>query len=541
MQIARLNAMLTATAKGFESVFKSAGSSVQTFGSQFASVRAKISAIGGVIGAGAVAYEIISLTKASFDSVDALKDQAEAIGVSVESLSRLQYAAKFAGVDAGTMSSAVGKMVKSLGEAAISGGPVADAIEQIGLDAKALSGMAPEQAFAKIAGAIAAIENPYQRAQAASAIFGKQWQSLAPVLNKGEAGLAGLATESDRLGATVNSVDAAKIEMANDAVDRLGAFITGVANKIAAELSPYITVIADKLVSVGTEGVNAGSIVTTAIEMVAKGIAYATDYLELFKAGWYSLKAGVLAVAGGFIKSIDLIGQGLVALANLIPGVEMEWTSSFSEMADSFASDAVQAADEAGKAWDKFSSGENSAAVGAFFDEVRTKANEAAAAAAKAAQAPPPIPLDNLEDEDKAQKEAAKRYEEMEKAAKQYYDATRTPAEKYAAEIERINELLLSGALDPDTAQRAADAAAKTLKEATKGAQTQIEATAGPGLLQAGSVELSSLVARSQRDQFAQDTQKQMVDEQQTTNETLAAIKAANEKLADTMATVELI
>lgn len=141
----------------------------------------------------------------------------------------------------------------------------------------------------------------------------------------------------------------------------------------------------------------------------------------------------------------------------------------------------------------------------------------------------------------KAIEDGVKAYDDLIQQAQRYYDATRTPAEKYAAEIEKINELLLSGALDPETAQRAADAAAKTLKEAQKTSVEAFTDQGGPQLLQAGSQGAASLVAKLGREQFAKDQTEKMVEEQQTTNETLAAIRAANEKLADSIATVELL
>lgn len=74
-------------------------------------------------------------------------------------------------------------------------------------------------------------------------------------------------------------------------------------------------------------------------------------------------------------------------------------------------------------------------------------------------------------DQAQAAETAAKAMEEQKKVqadladeAKGYFDSTRTDAEKYAAELERINELQVRGLLDADTAQRAADAAQKAMQ-----------------------------------------------------------------------------
>ena len=71
----------------------------------------------------------------------------------------------------------------------------------------------------------------------------------------------------------------------------------------------------------------------------------------------------------------------------------------------------------------------------------------------------------------KAQELAAKLYEEQQTAdaARQVFEATRTDAEKYGAEIAKLNDLLAKGAIDQDTYNRAVAQASETFHQAEEG------------------------------------------------------------------------
>jgi lambda family phage tail tape measure protein len=71
----------------------------------------------------------------------------------------------------------------------------------------------------------------------------------------------------------------------------------------------------------------------------------------------------------------------------------------------------------------------------------------------------------------KAQELAAKLYDEQQTAdaARQVFEATRNDAEKYGAEIAKLNDLLAKGAIDQDTYNRAVAQARETFHQAEEG------------------------------------------------------------------------
>lgn len=67
--------------------------------------------------------------------------------------------------------------------------------------------------------------------------------------------------------------------------------------------------------------------------------------------------------------------------------------------------------------------------------------------------------------------EGVRRFQELEAAGLRVYEATRTDAEKYAAEVIRLNELLAEGTITQETYNRAVDAAQSSYQKATENAQ----------------------------------------------------------------------
>lgn len=384
MQIAKMNAMLTATAKGFVSAFGEAGKTLKSFSLQAGATAAGLAAYDFGKNLALSAYNTIGLVKAQSEAIDVAAKFSDSIGINVKELSRLQYAASYAGVGNENLQASLRKMVQVMGTAATKGGESALAFEMLGLNAADLANMPTDIAIGKIADGLNRMTNQSQRAYVASQIFGKNWTGIIPLLQEGSEGLRRAGIEADKLGFSFDRVDAAQVEAANDAIQKVRNVLTGVATQLAIKLAPFITAMADKLSELAMQGSGAAGFIIDGFEMVVSGIAKATDYLNLFKAGWHLLRAGVIAPIGGIIKAVDLVGKSVVELLNLLPGVEMQWTATFSAMADSMIQDAADAATQAKAAFDSFNKGENATAAAAFFDDLRSKARTAAEEAAKA-------------------------------------------------------------------------------------------------------------------------------------------------------------
>src|SRR5687768_4703904 len=125
---------LTAGVGGFASGMAGAIKPLGAFGGAVASASAKIgglfAGITGLISAGA----ITAMVKQSLESIDTLKDQADALGLTTDALSRMNYAASFAGVGSEMMGSSLQKMLANVAEAQKGTGAASDAFRTLGLD-----------------------------------------------------------------------------------------------------------------------------------------------------------------------------------------------------------------------------------------------------------------------------------------------------------------------------------------------------------------------------------------------------------------------
>src|SRR5437762_28776 len=86
--------------------------------SAFSGTTGKILGIAGALGIGLSIHGIIDFIKTNMDSIVTLKHHADALGVSTEALSKLQYAASFAGIATDDFDGLLKKMLKHLNEAA---------------------------------------------------------------------------------------------------------------------------------------------------------------------------------------------------------------------------------------------------------------------------------------------------------------------------------------------------------------------------------------------------------------------------------------
>lgn len=142
--------------------------------------------------------------------------------------------------DVGQFDDAMKKLTKSIGQAADSGGPAADALEQIGLNIKSVAAMRPDEQFYAIADGIARIRNPSVQAAAAVALFGKSGQEMIPVLNKGSAELRKMADQQIEFGTALSRMDTSKLAEIDDRFDEIGNRVEGMKNRIVLAAAPEI-------------------------------------------------------------------------------------------------------------------------------------------------------------------------------------------------------------------------------------------------------------------------------------------------------------
>ncbi len=177
------------------------------------------------------------LIKDSIDTADALNKMAQRTGVSVESLSALQYGAKLSDVSVENLEMGLRFLAKTMGDGS-------DAFKTLGINTRESSGAlrGTDAVLADLADAFQKLPDGATKSALAMKLLGaRTGTELIPLLNGGSAGLREFTAEADRLGVTVSSKTARAAEELNDNITRLRTALQGVGNLLASTILPPLS------------------------------------------------------------------------------------------------------------------------------------------------------------------------------------------------------------------------------------------------------------------------------------------------------------
>lgn len=120
----------------------------------------------------------------------------------------------------------------------------------MGLSAKQLIGLSPDQHLAAIADGVAAIQNPALRSALAIDVFGKSDTQLLPMLADGAEGIQALRDQAESLGLTISTDTANSAAALNDALGTMWSTIKGLTLNIGAALPSVVTEAANRISAV---------------------------------------------------------------------------------------------------------------------------------------------------------------------------------------------------------------------------------------------------------------------------------------------------
>lgn len=246
-------------------------------------------------GTTAAAAALTALTKKSIDSADRLAKLSQQVGVSVESLGRLEFAAGLSGVETENLSTSLIKLNRSISEAAQGTAAQADAFAALGVSATSADGsLRPtEEVLNDLADSFSQAEDGVGKTAAAVEIFGRSGAQLIPLLNSGSAGLREMGLEAEQLGLVIDTETAKAAERFNDNLSRLGSIVDGVGNKLASEFVDDLEQASQYLIDTAKDG--------EALTQAAEGISTAIK------------GAGLVLI--GFSNTLQIVGKSFAGIA----------------------------------------------------------------------------------------------------------------------------------------------------------------------------------------------------------------------------------
>lgn len=221
------------------------------------SVKKAAGAIGLTIGAAMatnLARSFASSIQSAIDQGDALGKLAERIGTTTEALSGLQYAASLNNISSDELTTAFRNLNKALVDAENPASNAASAIRALGLNFDELKSKDPSDAFKDIAQAISGFEDGAQKGAVVSTLFGRNLQTLIPLLNQGAAGIADATQEAEDFGLVISGNVAKAMSDFNDQMTRIQALSQGVRNQLAIALLPALEALTAEFVNSVRDG-----------------------------------------------------------------------------------------------------------------------------------------------------------------------------------------------------------------------------------------------------------------------------------------------
>ena len=247
-----------------------------------------------VVGAAA---GLAALTKAAIDNADELSKVSQKMGITVEALSRLQYAAKLSGVELSGLQTGMNALARNMAAGS-------EAFKQLGVSITNSDGTlrSSVSVIGDIADRFAGMEDGATKTALALGIFGRAGADLIPLLNGGSAGLAAMAQEADNVGATISGTTAKAAERFNDTLSKIEATMGGVVNKVMVAALPALQSLADTLAS--PEFAEAAATLATGIieafNAVTQAVIFATNSLK----GFLDFLAGTGDQAGPLLNNL---------------------------------------------------------------------------------------------------------------------------------------------------------------------------------------------------------------------------------------------
>lgn len=238
-----------------------ANAKLQTFaqkvagiGKTIAAVDKKIAAFGALKGVEIGKDVVVGLArfvKHGAEVADQMGKLAQSAGVPVEALSKLDYAAGLSGISTEELGGALARLNKNIGAAAGGSKEQVALFEALGVKVTDASGKVrgAEVILGELAGKFAGLKDGPSKATLAMELFGKTGANLIPFLNQGKEGLAQLGDEASRLGLVITAEGAAGAERFNDELEKLRRAGEGVAIRVATQLAPALSGLAEQLLN----------------------------------------------------------------------------------------------------------------------------------------------------------------------------------------------------------------------------------------------------------------------------------------------------
>lgn len=222
-----------------KSAFDSIRGNLRRLGDESSRLQTLLAGLGVTLSAGG----FVAFVKGAIDSADQISKLSQKIGISVEALSTLRFAAELSDVSLETLQKGIKTLSQTIVEANSGIGDGVEVFEALGISVKNTDGTlkSAEQVLLEVADVFATLEDGTVKTTLAVELFGKAGQDMIPLLNQGSAGIEQLRLEAERLGLKLDTETARSAENFNDNLAALRASASSLAISLSRDFLPELT------------------------------------------------------------------------------------------------------------------------------------------------------------------------------------------------------------------------------------------------------------------------------------------------------------
>lgn len=267
---------------------------------------------GALTAAGFGAFHVV---KGMVDEFDELGGTASRLGVTVDALAQLRFAARKSDVEVSELDSAFGSFNKQIGLARAKSGKLYGFLGKVSpvLRKQVLATKSSEEAFGLMADAIVKVEDPAKRAALATQVFGGNGEALIPLLARGSKGIDELRRRYVQIAGSQEDAAGAAGAMDDAMIDADESF-KAIKGQILRGLAPAFVTLTERVTDLFSK--NRGRIAQWAKDFGEKLPGRIKKLVDVLKA--------VGEVIGGVVRAIgwlvEKVGGGENAIKLLVGG-----------------------------------------------------------------------------------------------------------------------------------------------------------------------------------------------------------------------------
>lgn len=275
------------------------------------------------LGAAVSVGAFTAAVKAAAEAADQAAKMGDRFGIATEKMIGMQHASQLAHVSNEALANAMRGVALQSTEAARGNEQAWKAFERLNINALEFVKLPMDRQLSIVIDRLQGVTNVALRNALAQQTMGKAAGEAINLVAEGSEAFHKATEDAKAWGLAIDRVDAAKIEMANDAITRAEAASKGLYTTISVTLAPAISYLANRWADASAEAQGHKTEVQRGMEIVVQAVGYAANVVQGLRFAYVAVKLAIAEVADFVAQStlsvVEFFGK-IGAWTQYIPG-----------------------------------------------------------------------------------------------------------------------------------------------------------------------------------------------------------------------------